>query len=120
RSSDLLSKAVSPYGGIYISHMRSEGNQLIEAIDELIQIARTAHVPAEIYHLKEAGRGNWGKPDDGIKKGAPARAQGLHITADMYTYTAGATGLDASMPPWVQEGGYEAWAQRLKDPVVRN
>jgi N-acyl-D-amino-acid deacylase len=99
--------------------MRSEGNQLIEAIDELIQIARTAHLPAEIYHLKEAGRENWGKLDDVIKRVEAARAQGLHITADMYTYTAGATGLDASMPPWVQEGGYEAWAQRLKDPAVR-
>jgi len=114
-----LAQAVGPYGGIYISHLRSEGNQLIEAIDELIQIARTAHVPAEIYHLKEAGQENWGKLDDVIKHVEAARAQGLHITADMYTYTAGATGLDASMPPWVQEGGYEAWAKRLKDPAVR-
>ena len=114
-----LTQAVSPYGGIYISHMRSEGNQLIEAVDELIQIARTAHVPAEIYHLKEAGRENWSKLDELIRHVEAAQAQGLHITADMYTYTAGATGLDASMPPWVQEGGYEAWVQRLKDPAVR-
>jgi len=114
-----MAQAVSPYGGIYISHLRSEGNQLIDAVDELIQIARIAHVSAEIYHLKEAGRDNWGKLDELIQHVEAAQAQGLHITADMYTYTAGATGLDASMPPWVQEGGYEAWAQRMKDPAVR-
>jgi N-acyl-D-amino-acid deacylase len=114
-----LAQAVRPYGGIYISHIRSEGNQLIEAIDELIGIARSAHVSAEIYHLKEAGRDNWGKLDEVIRHVQAAQAQGLHITADMYTYTAGATGLDASMPPWVQEGGYEEWAKRLKDPAVR-
>jgi N-acyl-D-amino-acid deacylase len=114
-----LAQAVSPYGGIYISHIRSEGNQLIEAIDELVGIARSAHVAAEIYHLKEAGRDNWGKLDEVIRHVQAAQAQGLHIAADMYTYTAGATGLDASMPPWVQEGGYEEWAKRLKDPAVR-
>ncbi len=100
--------------------MRSEGNQLLEAVDELIAIARTAHVPAEIYHLKAAGKENWSKLDGVIKKVETARAQGLRITADMYTYTAGATGLDASMPPWVQEGGYDAWAARLRDPAVRD
>ena len=114
-----LSEAAGKYHGIYISHMRSEGNQLLEAVDELITIARTAHVPAEIYHLKAAGKENWSKLDAVIKKVEAARAQGLRITADMYTYTAGATGLDASMPPWVPEGGYYAWAARLRDPKVR-
>ncbi len=114
-----ISEAAGKYHGIYISHMRSEGNQLLEAVDELIGIARRAHVPAEIYHLKAAGKGNWSKLDGVIKKVETARAQGLRITADMYTYTAGATGLDASMPPWVQEGGYDAWAARLRDPAVR-
>lgn len=115
-----LAEAAGKYQGIYISHMRSEGNQLLEAVDELIAIARTAHVPAEIYHLKAAGKENWSKLDGVIKKVETARAQGLRITADMYTYTAGATGLDASMPPWVQEGGYDAWAARLRDPAVRD
>ena len=114
-----LAQAVRPYHGIYISHIRSEGNRLIEAIDELIQIAQAAQVSAEIYHLKEAGRDNWGKLDEVIRHVQAAQGQGLHITADMYTYTAGATGLDASMPPWVQEGGYDEWAKRLKDPTVR-
>jgi N-acyl-D-amino-acid deacylase len=114
-----LSKVAAQYGGLYISHMRSEGNRLLEAVDELITIAREAKIPAEIYHLKAAGRNNWGKLDDVIKKVEAARAGGLQITADMYTYPAGSTGLDAAMPPWVQEGGYKAWAARLKDPKVR-
>ena len=114
-----LSEAAGKHHGIYISHLRSEGNQLLEAVDELIGIARTAQVPAEIYHLKAAGKENWGKLDAVIKKVEAARAQGLRIAADMYTYTAGATGLDAAMPPWVQEGGYDAWAARLRDPAVR-
>ena len=114
-----LAKAAAPYGGMYISHMRSEGNRLLEAVDELITIAREGGVPAEIYHLKAAGRDNWGKLDAVIGKVDSARAAGLRITADMYTYTAGATGLDAAMPPWVQEGGYRAWADRLKDPAIR-
>jgi N-acyl-D-amino-acid deacylase len=114
-----ISEVAGQYHGIYISHMRSEGNQLLQAVDELITIARTAHVPAEIYHLKAAGKENWGKLDGVIKKVEAARADGLRITADMYTYTAGATGLDASMPPWVQEGGYDAWAARLRDPALR-
>src|SRR5262249_50430799 len=101
------------------SHMRSEGGRFLEAIDELIDIAKRAHVPAEIYHLKAAGRPNWGKLDAAIQKVEAARAAGLHITADMYTYLAGATGLDASMPPWVQEGGLQAWKERMKDPAIR-
>jgi N-acyl-D-amino-acid deacylase len=114
-----LARVAGEHGGIYISHMRSEGNRLLEAVDELITIAREAGVPAEIYHLKAAGRDNWGKLDEVIRKVEAARAQGLEISADMYTYTAGSTGLDAAMPPWVQEGGYAAWAQRLRDPGTR-
>ncbi len=114
-----LAKVASAHGGMYISHMRSEGNRLLEAVDELITIAREAKIPAEIYHLKAAGRTNWSKLDAVIQKVEAARAEGLQITADMYTYTAGSTGLDAAMPPWVQEGGYQAWAKRLRDPVTR-
>jgi len=114
-----LSAAAGEYGGMYISHMRSEGNGLLEAVDELITISREAGVPAEIYHLKQAGQENWSKLDDVIERVEAAQAEGLRITADMYTYTAGSTGLDAAMPPWVQEGGYEAWAERLRDPSVR-
>jgi N-acyl-D-amino-acid deacylase len=114
-----LSQAVAPYGGMYISHMRSEGQRLLEAIDELIAIARDAGVPGELYHMKAAGQPNWGKLGAAIAKIEEARASGLHITADMYNYIAGATGLDASMPPWVQEGGYKEWAKRLQDPAIR-
>ncbi len=114
-----LCRAAAPYGGIYISHMRSEGNRLLEAVDELITIAREAGVRAEIWHLKQAGKSNWGKLDPLIAKVEAARREGLAITADMYTYTAGATGLDASMPPWVQEGGYPKWRERLMDPAQR-
>jgi N-acyl-D-amino-acid deacylase len=114
-----LSRAAAPYGGMYISHMRSEGARLLEAIDELITIAREAGVPAEIYHMKAAGQPNWEKLPAAIAKIEEARASGLHVTADMYNYIAGATGLDASMPPWVQEGGYKEWAKRLQDPAVR-
>jgi N-acyl-D-amino-acid deacylase len=114
-----LNKAAAPYGGVYISHMRSEGNRLEEAVDELIAIAREAGVAAEIYHLKAAGERNWPKMQHVLRKIEAARAEGLRITADMYTYTAGATGLDAAMPPWVQEGGYEAWRRRLQDPATR-
>ena len=114
-----LAKAAAPYGGMYISHMRSEGNRLLEGVDELIAIARDAGVRAEIYHLKAAGQANWGKMDQVIAKIDSARRAGLEITANMYTYPAGATGLDASMPPWVQEGGYLAWAARLRDPKIR-
>jgi N-acyl-D-amino-acid deacylase len=114
-----LCKVASSYGGIYISHIRSEGNQFLQALDELITISREAKIPAEIYHLKAAGKSNWAKLEQAIQKIEVARASGLRITADMYTYIAGATGLDAAMPPWVQEGGYEQWAKRLKDPAVR-
>ena len=114
-----LCKAAAPYGGMYISHMRSEGGRLLESVDELIRIAREAGVPAEIYHLKAAGAANWGKLDSVIARVERARAEGLRITADMYTYTAGATGLDAAMPPWVQEGGLPEWRRRLQDPAIR-
>jgi N-acyl-D-amino-acid deacylase len=114
-----LAKVIAPYGGMYISHMRSEGNRLQEAVDELLTIAREANVPAEIYHLKAAGQPNWKKMSSVLSKIETARAHGLRITADMYTYTAGATGLDAAMPPWVQEGGYEQWRKRLQDPKTR-
>ena len=114
-----IAKAVAPYGGMYISHRRSEGNRLLEAIDELISISREAGAPAEIYHFKQAGQSNWGKIDAAVAKVEQARAAGLPVTADMYNYIAGATGLDASMPPWVQEGGYKEWAKRLGDPAIR-
>jgi N-acyl-D-amino-acid deacylase len=114
-----LSATAGEFGGMYISHIRSEGTRLLEALDELIEIAQRAGVPAQVYHLKAAGRDNWPKLDSAIARIEAARASGLSITADMYTYTAGATGLDASMPPWVQEGGYEAWAERLRDPEIR-
>ncbi len=104
---------------MYISHMRSEGNKLLEAIDELIEISRQSGAPAEIYHFKQGGKPNWGKIDAAIAHVEAARASGQRITADMYTYTAGATGLDAAMPTWVQSGGLEAWIKRMKDPAVR-
>jgi N-acyl-D-amino-acid deacylase len=115
-----LAEAAAPYGGMYISHMRSEGNRLLQAVDELLRIARHAGVPAEIYHLKAAGQRNWPKMDSVIAKIDSARRVGAKITADMYTYTAGATGLDAAMPPWVQEGGYRAWSGRLRDSAIRS
>ena len=114
-----ICKVAADYGGMYISHVRSEGNKLLESEDELLTIANEAGIPAEIYHLKQSGKKNWGKLDRVIQKIDSARAKGLKITTDMYTYTAGATGLDASMPPWVQEGGLEQWIQRLKDPQIR-
>ncbi len=114
-----LVKVAAAHDGMYISHLRSEANQLLEAIDELIRISRESGAPAEIYHLKQAGADNWAKLDAVIARIEAARASGLRITTDMYTYTAGATGLDAAMPPWVQEGGYEAWAKRLGDAAVR-
>ncbi|HXB19573.1 MAG TPA: D-aminoacylase [Steroidobacteraceae bacterium] len=106
-------------GGIYSAHMRSEGERLLEAVQETVDIARASGAPAEIYHLKQAGKRNWGKLDALIKAVAAARAAGVRITADMYVYTAGATGLDAAMPPWVQDGGLEAWIARMKDPATR-
>lgn len=106
-------------GGIYIAHMRSEGDQLVEAVQETIDIARASGAPAEIYHLKAAGKRNWNKLDAVIAKVEAARASGTRITANMYTYTAGATWLDEAIPPWVHDGGLEAAAARLKDPMVR-
>ncbi|AMW05297.1 aminoacylase [Gemmatimonas phototrophica] len=114
-----LMKAAAPYGGMYISHMRSEGARLEEAVEELITIARESGARAEIYHLKAAGEANWPKMARVLNRIDSVRAQGLQITADIYPYTAGATGLDAAMPPWVQEGGYAAWARRLQDPAIR-
>ena len=115
-----LSSVAAEYEGMYISHMRSEGNRLLESIDELIRISSEADIPAEIYHLKMAGKSNWDKFDDVVAKIDSARNEGLQISTNMYNYTAGATGLDAAMPPWVQEGGYDKWAKRLKDPAIRS
>ena len=114
-----LSRVAAEYDGMYISHMRDEGAHILEAIDELLTIAREAGIRAEIYHLKSSGRPNWHLFDDAIAMVESARADGLHITADIYTYPAGATGLNASIPPWVQEGGFEASIERMNDPVLR-
>lgn len=114
-----LCKVAAQYQGKYISHMRSEGNRLVEAVDELIRISREAKIPAEIYHLKAAGKENWNKMDTVIAMVEKARGEGLKITADMYNYPAGATGLDAAMPPWVLDGGYGEAFKRLKDPAIR-
>lgn len=114
-----LSKVAAKYKGKYISHMRSEGNQLLEAIQELIRISREAGLPAEIYHLKAAGQKNWPKMDQAIKLVEKARRSGLKITADMYTYTAGGTGLTACFPPWAMDGGIEELIKRLNDPATR-
>jgi N-acyl-D-amino-acid deacylase len=114
-----LSKVAAEYGGMYITHMRSEGTRLLEALDEALTIGREAGLPVEIYHLKAAGQRNWGKLDEAIARIEQARRSGMRVTADMYPYTAAATGLDAAMPTWVQEGGQKAWEQRLKDPAIR-
>ncbi len=114
-----LAEAAAAYDGMYISHLRSEGARLLEALDELITIAREAGIRAEVYHLKAAGRAHWGKLDAAIARIEAARAEGLAITADMYTYTAGSTGLTATMPPWVQDGGFAACLERLRDPDTR-
>lgn len=114
-----LVSAIGEYGGIYISHLRSEGNDLLEALDEFLQIAREAGVPAEIYHLKAAGEQNWGKLDELIRRVDEARADGMQITANMYPYTAASTGLDAAMPPWVRAGNYERWRTRLQRKGIR-
>jgi N-acyl-D-amino-acid deacylase len=114
-----LAKESARCGGIYTVHMRSEGDRIEQGLEETIDIAHASGAPAEIYHLKVAGRDNWGKLGWVIDTVDKARASGIRITADMYTYTAGATGLDAAMPPWVQDGGLEAWIARLKEPRVR-
>jgi N-acyl-D-amino-acid deacylase len=114
-----LAKVVAGYDGLYISHLRSEGSQLVEAVEELLRIAREANIRSEIYHLKASGRPNWPLLDKVIEMVEAARASGLAITADTYTYPAGSTGLTASMPPWVQDGGFDAMLKRLKDPAMR-
>ena len=114
-----MCKVAAQYDGKYISHMRSEGNRLIEAVEELLRIAREANIPAEIYHLKAAGARNWPKMDKVLAMVESARKAGLTITADMYMYPAGATGLDAAMPPSALDGGYEALFKRLQDPAYR-
>ena len=114
-----LCKVASRYKGKYITHMRSEGARLLEAIDEVVRISREAKLPAEIYHFKAAGKANWGKMDAAIAKVEGARKAGLAVTANMYCYTAGATGLDACIPPWAQEGGRPAMHRRLRDPDLR-
>jgi len=114
-----LAKVAAEYDGMYISHMRNESNSLLEALEEFFAIAREADIRSEIYHLKTSGRANWHKLDTVFSRVEQARAEGLEITADMYTYPASSTGLDAAMPPWVQEGGYKSWAERLKDTAIR-
>lgn len=114
-----LASAAARCGGIYATHMRSEGRQLLEALEETIEISRRSGAPAEIYHLKAAGRENWPKLGQAIARIEAARKEGLRITTDMYAYPAASTGLDAAMPPWVQEGGNAAWYARLRDPAVR-
>src|SRR5438045_4365361 len=114
-----LCKVAANYQGKYISHMRSEGNQLFEALDELLRIAREANIPAEIYHIKAAGKKNWPKEDELLARIERAQKEGLKVTADMYTYTAAGTGLDACLPPWTQDGGYPALFKRLRDPATR-
>jgi len=114
-----LAEVAADYGGLYISHIRNEGSRLLEAMDELLDVSRTTGIAAEIYHLKVSGRSNWHKLDEAIAKIQAAQAEGLRITADMYTYAASSTGLGATMPPWVHEGGHRAWVERLKDPAIR-
>ena len=114
-----LCKVAAKYQGKYISHMRSEGNQLFAALDELLRIAREANIPAELYHIKAAGKKNWPKEDELLTRIERAHKDGLKITADMYTYTAAGTGLDACLPPWTEDGGYPALFKRLRDPATR-
>jgi N-acyl-D-amino-acid deacylase len=114
-----LARVAAEYDGLFTAHLRSEGDRLLEALDELVAIARAAGIRAQVHHLKAAGTANWPKLEAAIEKIEQARASGLEITANMYTYTAGGTGLSAGMPPWVQEGGPEAWRERLRDPQIR-
>ena len=114
-----LCKVAAKYQGKYISHMRSEGNQLLESLDELIRISREAGIPAELYHIKAAGEKNWPKEDQLLARIEAAQKEGLKITADMYTYTAAGTGLDACLPPWTEDGGYPALFKRLRDGATR-
>lgn len=114
-----LARVAGSYGGLYTAHMRSEANQLLEAIDEMLRIGTEANLPIKIHHLKAGGKPNWHKIDLAIEKIEAAQRAGHRVTADMYNYVAGATGLDASMPTWVQAGGYSKWAERLKEPDTR-
>jgi N-acyl-D-amino-acid deacylase len=114
-----LCKVAAKYQGKYISHMRSEGNQLFEALDELLRIAREANIPAEVYHIKASGEKNWSKEDELLARIERAQKDGLNVRANMYAYTAAGTGLDACLPPWAQDGGYPALFKRLRDPATR-
>src|SRR6266487_4352841 len=114
-----LCKVAARYQGKYISHMRSEGNQLFEALDELLRIAREANIPAEVYHIKASGQKNWSKEDELLARIERAQKDGLNVRANMYTYTAAGTGLDACLPPWTENGGYPALFKRLRDPATR-
>jgi N-acyl-D-aspartate/D-glutamate deacylase len=114
-----LCKVAAKYQGKYISHMRSEGNQLLEGLDEVIRISREAGIPAEVYHIKAAGQKNWPKEDELLERIEAAQKEGLKIRANMYTYTAAGTGLDACLPPWTEDGGYPALFKRLRDPAMR-
>ena len=114
-----LAEVAAEHGGMYASHIRDEGAHMLEAIEELITVASKAGIRAEIYHLKSSGEANWPLFDEAVAMVESARAEGLEITADVYTYPASATGLNASMPPWVQEGGFEASLERLQDPELR-
>ncbi len=114
-----LCKVAAEYQGKYISHLRSESDRLLEALDEFLRISRAANIPAEIYHLKAAGEANWPKMEQVIERVERARQEGLRITADMYTYTAGSTGLEACVPLWAQSGGPEAMRRRFRDPALR-
>ena len=114
-----LSEVAAEYDGMYISHMRDEGANMIEAVEELLTIAREANIRAEIYHLKSSGKSNWPLFDKAVAMVETARADGLHVTADVYMYPAGSTGLNATIPPWVQEGGFEASLERMQDPAIR-
>ena len=114
-----LCKVAAKYNGKYISHMRSEGNRLLEAFDELVRISREAKIPAEVYHIKAAGKQNWNRIDNLLSRIEAAQKEGLNIRANMYTYTAAGTGLDACLPPWTEDGGYPALFKRLRDPATR-
>jgi len=114
-----LARVAAEHGGMYISHIRNENDSIFDALDEFLTIARASGARSEIYHLKAAGQANWGKLDEVVRRIEAARAEGLRVTADMYTYPASATGLDAIMPGWIREGGYKAWRARLMDPAMR-
>ena len=114
-----MAKIASRYGGVYATHMRNESNAIMSALDEAIRIGTEANIPVEIFHLKMAGKPNWGKMRDVIAKIEAARAHGLDITADQYPYVAGATSLGAALPPWSHEGGTAKFVERLKDPATR-